>query len=182
MWEGSRVKTSFEMAAPGIDISVRVPRACFLVASSVHGSSQSRPLRRACSGKPAFHRAWSWRQPSLQPSTFARNQASRVLMTSTQSEAVAIPEQVVKRLESIRGEIENLADGQVDQSIYLENVRFQDPLNRFSGIRTYVKNIEFLGVEAEYEVEDNEEPKKLLVVSITKTLDPNALLHFFSCI
>ena len=42
-----------------------------------------------------------------------------------------------------------------------------------------VKNIEFLGVEAEYEVEDNEEPKKLLVVSSTKTLDPNALLHFF---
>ena len=45
-----------------------------------------------------------------------------------------------------------------------------------------VKNIEFLGVEAEYEVEDNEEPIKLLVVSSTKTLDPNALLHFFSCI
>ena len=50
---------------------------------------------------------------------------------------------------------------------------------RMKNIEYKVKNIEFLGVEAEYEVEDNEEPKKLLVVSSTKTLDPNALLHFF---
>ena len=36
---------------------------------------------------------------------------------------------------------------------------------RMKNIEYKVKNIEFLGVEASYEVEDCEEPKKLLVVS-----------------
>jgi len=37
---------------------------------------------------------------------------------------------------------------------------------RMKNIEYKIKNIEFLGVEAEYEVDDNEEPKKLLVVGI----------------
>ena len=51
---------------------------------------------------------------------------------------------------------------------------------RMKNIEYKIKNIEFLGVEAEYEVDDNEEPKKLLVVSLVIIIvGSKKLVQFF---
>ena len=47
---------------------------------------------------------------------------------------------------------------------------------KMKNVEYKVKNIEFLGVEASYEAEDSEEPKKLLVVSFFSLSDVYAFV------